>query len=91
MKILLFKFNFKFFFKQKKVLLQAGNDGEISVIDVVPIENANVGDGSPITVSLAPQQSTENAQQVTAQVAVVQAQSPTEPTPHYITVTGEFI
>lgn len=73
---------------QKKVLLQAGNDGEISVIDVVPIETANVSGGSPITVSLAPQPTPENAQQVTAQVAVVQAQNSSESTPHYITVTG---
>lgn len=73
---------------QKKVLLQAGNDGQISVIDVVPIENTDSNDATPITVSLAPDPS-ESSQQVTAQVAVVQAaDSPTETGPHYITVTG---
>ncbi|XP_063704529.1 DNA-binding protein RFX2 [Culicoides brevitarsis] len=74
---------------KKKVLLQAGNDGQISVIDVVPIENSDSNDATPITVSLAtaPDHASESSQQVTAQVAVVQADSPTDTGPHYITVT----
>lgn len=77
------------FLLKKKVLLQAGNDGQISVIDVVPIESTDSNDATPITVSLAPDPTSESSQQVTAQVAVVQADSPTDTGPHYITVTGK--
>lgn len=58
------------------------------MIDVVPIENTDSNDATPITVSLAADPS-ESSQQVTAQVAVVQADSPTDTGPHYITVTGK--
>lgn len=59
------------------------------MIDVVPIENTDSNDATPITVSLAPDPTSESSQQVTAQVAVVQADSPTDTGPHYITVTGK--
>lgn len=50
------------------------------MIDVVPVDNAEV-------TSLAAQ-STEIAQQVTAQVAVVQSEEVNENSPQYIAVTG---
>lgn len=71
----------------------------MSVIDVVPIDQSDSIDESPITVSTivpsnnsgasSPNSLTSStSQQLTAQVAVVQGQSDHEP--HYITVTGEY-
>lgn len=81
----------KYYYFQKKIILQTGNSG-VSVIDVIPIDNSDSSNESPITVQVSPSDSPEenNGQQVTAQVAVVQAQSPSD-NAHYITVTGELI
>lgn len=69
--------------------MQTGNSG-VSVIDVIPIDNSDSSNESPVQVSSDSGASPEdNGQQVTAQVAVVQAQSPSD-NAHYITVTGEL-
>lgn len=81
------------FFLQKKIILQTDNsDGTVSVIDVVPLENSDSSNDDPCSISVTDSVSSTNGssgQQVTAQVAVVQAQSPGETGPHYITVTGK--
>ncbi|XP_037910619.1 DNA-binding protein RFX2 isoform X3 [Hermetia illucens] len=88
---------------QKKIILQTGSSG-VSVIDVVPIDVSDSSDESPVTVntisagvksgaggvSEARDDATSGTQQqVTAQVAVVESQSPGDSSagPHYITVT----
>lgn len=92
---------------QKKIILQTGSSG-VSVIDVVPIDVSDSSDESPVTVntisagvksgaggvSEARDDATSGTQQqVTAQVAVVESQSPGDSSagPHYITVTGKFM
>lgn len=84
---------------QKKFLLQTGTTADgVSVIDVVPIDQGDSTEEKPLTVSAivpsnhsggsSPNSLTSStSQQLTAQVAVVQTQSDSEP--HYITVTGE--
>lgn len=68
------------------------------MIDIVPLDEAESPEDSKIGVQLTAaaaadgDTSTANGngqQHVTAQVAVVQAQSPTEGNPQYITLTGE--
>lgn len=64
------------------------------MIDILPIDDSDSADDSKIDVQLAAADgeatSVNGQQQVTAQVAVVQAQSPTDGGPQYITVTGEY-
>lgn len=65
-------------FLQKKIILQTAPSGSVSVIDVVPLESSDSSDSQiivaePLTTS-PNGQVTANGQQVTAQVAVVQAQ-----------------
>lgn len=69
-----------------------------TVIDIVPLDETESPEDSKIGVQLTAAAAVDgdtaavngNGQQhVTAQVAVVQAQSPTEGGPQYITVTGE--
>lgn len=83
------------FYLQKKIILQTGNsDGTVSVIDVVPLENSDSSNDDPCAITVTDSGSSTNGssgQQVTAQVAVVQAQSPGETGPHYITVTGKCL
>lgn len=55
-------------------------DSNDEITEIVTTEGLDVG---PDSVGAA-------GQQVTAQVAVVQAQSPNDVGPHYITVTGNF-
>jgi hypothetical protein len=76
---------------QKKLILQATTPGGgVSVIDLVPIDSVDDCDSSPVHVNIStdPLTGDDDAQQVTT---VVQAQSPTDSGPHYITVTGEFL
>lgn len=86
---------------QKKYILQTGTTSDgVSIIDVVPIDQADSPDEAPITVStilptnsVASSPSSSNSQQITAQVAFVQTQEATEisdPKPHFITVNGEW-
>jgi hypothetical protein len=75
------------------MILQASTaDGGMSVIDIVPIENADSGESSPVHGNMAVDpletNNDDDGQQVTAQVAVIQGQSPNNSGPHYITVTG---
>lgn len=78
---------------QKKIILQTGNsDGSVSVIDVVPLENSDSSNDDQLSITVTDSVASTNGssgQQVTAQVAVVQAQSPGDTGPHYITVTGK--
>lgn len=71
----------------------------MSIIDVVPIDQADSSDEAPITVStilptnsVASSPSSSNSQQITAQVAFVQTQEASEISeqkPHFITVNGK--
>lgn len=96
------RFSCFFFFVrvQKKYILQAGTTSDgVSIIDVVPIDQADSSDEAPITVStilptnsVASSPSSSNSQQITAQVAFVQTQEASdisEQKPHFITVNGE--
>ncbi|XP_055678770.1 DNA-binding protein RFX2 isoform X1 [Lutzomyia longipalpis] len=82
---------------QKIILQTTTTPGGVSVIDVVPLEHSDSSNESPITVVAADAVESTNgtavvapgAQQVTAQVAVVQTHSPNDSGPHYITVTAE--
>lgn len=85
---------------QKKYILQAGTTSDgVSIIDVVPIDQTESTDEAPITVSAilptnsgASSPNSSNSQQITAQVAFVQAQDSSDITdtkPHFITVNGE--
>lgn len=85
-------------FSQKKYILQTGTTSEgVSIIDVVPIDQSDSADEAPITVSaILPANSTasspnsSNSQQITAQVAFVQAPEIDEDTkPQFITVNGK--
>lgn len=87
---------------QKKYILQTGTTSDgVSIIDVVPIDQADSSDEAPITVStilptnsVASSPSSSNSQQITAQVAFVQTQEASEISeqkPHFITVNGEYI
>uniref|UniRef100_A0A8D8P8D7 Transcription factor RFX3 n=1 Tax=Culex pipiens TaxID=7175 RepID=A0A8D8P8D7_CULPI len=73
--------------QQKKIVIHPNG----TVIDILPIDDSDSADDSKIDVQLAAadgEGTTVNGQQqVTAQVAVVQAQSPTDGGPQYITVT----
>lgn len=74
--------------QQKKIILQTGHSGNVSVIDVVPLESSDSSD-SQILVAESSNGQNQNGQQVTAQVAVVQAQgSPSGQ--HFITVSGKL-
>lgn len=76
--------------------MQAAASGGVSVIDVVPIESSDSSDSSQITVAVADPLGSpngthaQNGQQVTAQVAVVQAQDSPNGGQHFITVSGEI-
>ncbi|XP_039448195.1 DNA-binding protein RFX2 isoform X4 [Culex pipiens pallens] len=74
--------------QQKKIVIHPNG----TVIDILPIDDSDSADDSKIDVQLAAadgEGTTVNGQQqVTAQVAVVQAQSPTDGGPQYITVTA---
>ncbi|EAT45994.1 AAEL002806-PA [Aedes aegypti] len=81
---------------QKKIVIHPNG----TVIDIVPIDEADSPEDSKVGVQLAVgAESAETAaavngngqQHVTAQVAVVQAQSPNDGGPQYITVTGSRI
>jgi hypothetical protein len=75
------------FFPQKKIILQTAPSGSVSVIDVVPLESSDSSD-SQILVAES-NGLNQNSQQVTAQVAVVQAQgSPNGQ--HFIAVSGKL-
>jgi hypothetical protein len=77
-------------YPQKKLILQATTPGGgVSVIDIVPIDSVDGSDSSPVQVNIStdPLTGDDDTQQVTA---VVQAQSPNDSGPHYITVTGKF-
>lgn len=85
--------------RQTKYILQTGTTAEgVPIIDVVPIDQSDSADESPITVStIMPTNSTEsspshsNAQQITAQVAFVQTRDDDEKSkPQFITVNGEY-
>ncbi|XP_038114439.1 DNA-binding protein RFX2 isoform X4 [Culex quinquefasciatus] len=73
--------------QQKKIVIHPNG----TVIDILPIDDSDSADDSKIDVQLAAADgeatSVNGQQQVTAQVAVVQAQSPTDGGPQYITVT----
>lgn len=78
---------------QKKILLQTTTTDGVSVIEL-PLEHHTNSDsgggGSPITVQVTEDGETiGQQQQVTAQVALVQSESPDETGQHYFTVTGE--
>lgn len=86
-------------FLQKKYILQAGTTSDgVSIIDVVPIDQSDSTDDAPITVSTimptnsaASSPNSSNSQQITAQVAFVQASDTadsSEGKPHFITVNG---
>lgn len=86
---------------QKKYILQAGTTSDgVSIIDVVPIDQADSPDEAPITVStilpansVASPPNNTNSQQITAQVAFVQTQDAaeiSESKPQFITVNGKF-
>lgn len=90
-----------YLFFQKKYILQAGTTSDgVSIIDVVPIDQSDSTDDAPITVSTiiptnsaASSPNSSNSQQITAQVAFVQASDTTdsissETKPHFITVNG---
>lgn len=100
----LLRLNFVYFFRfscsQKKYILQTGTTSEgVSIIDVVPIDQSDSTDEAPITVSaILPSNSTtsspnsSNSQQITAQVAFVQAPENDEDTkPQFITVNGKCL
>jgi hypothetical protein len=75
------------FLPQKKIILQTAPSGSVSVIDVVPLESSDSSD-SQILVAES-NGLNQNSQQVTAQVAVVQAQgSPNGQ--HFIAVSGKL-
>lgn len=79
---------------QKKILLHTTTTDGVSVIEL-PLEhhtNSNSeGCGSPITVQVTDDgDSLGQSQQVTAQVALLQSDSPNSSGQHYFTVTGEF-
>lgn len=87
---------------QKKFILQAGTTSDgVSIIDVVPIDQSESTDDAPITVSTilptnsgASSPNNSNSQQITAQVAFVQAPDSaeiSEAKPHFITVNGKWI
>ncbi|CAO1427183.1 unnamed protein product [Diamesa tonsa] len=78
---------------QKKLILQTEPSGNVSVIDVVPLESSDSSDSQIIvTESLeSPSDQTQNGQQVTAQVAVLQAQGSPNGGQHFITVSGNLI
>ncbi|KAG5671635.1 hypothetical protein PVAND_001826 [Polypedilum vanderplanki] len=77
---------------QKKIILQTAPSGSVSVIDVVPLESSDSSDSQIIVaeqLSGSPN-SQSNSQQVTAQVAVVQAQgSPNGQ--QFITFSGKLL
>lgn len=63
----------------------------MSVIDVVPLKHSDSDSDSPITVQMTDGSGDITEQQVTAQVAVLQAQAAAGGSgPHYITVTGKL-
>ncbi|XP_055615716.1 DNA-binding protein RFX2 isoform X2 [Toxorhynchites rutilus septentrionalis] len=79
--------------QQKKIVIHPNG----TVIDILPIEEDDSVEDSKLGVQLASPNGGEatvsngssgGQQHVTAQVSVVQAQSPTEGGPHYITVTA---
>uniref|UniRef100_A0A8D8HTV5 Transcription factor RFX3 n=1 Tax=Culex pipiens TaxID=7175 RepID=A0A8D8HTV5_CULPI len=74
--------------QQKKIVIHPNG----TVIDILPIDDSDSADDSKIDVQLAAADGEATAangqQQVTAQVAVVQAQSPIDGGPQYITVTA---
>lgn len=86
------------FLEQKKYILQAGTTSDgVSIIDVVPIDQSDSTDDAPITVSTiipadsaASSPNSPNSQQITAQVAFVQAADTTDSDSkqHFITVNG---
>lgn len=54
--------------RQKKIILQTGSNGGVSVIDVVPLESSDSSDSQILVAeSLASNGQNENGQQVTAQ------------------------
>ncbi|XP_070498148.1 DNA-binding protein RFX2 isoform X2 [Chironomus tepperi] len=77
---------------QKKIILQTAPSGSVSVIDVVPLESSDSSDSQIIVaepITSSPNSQT-NGQQVTAQVAVVQAQgSPNGQ--QFITFSGKIL
>jgi hypothetical protein len=77
---------------QKKIILQTAPSGSVSVIDVVPLESSDSSDSQILvaeSLGQSPNGQNHNGQQVTAQVAVVQAQgSPVGQ--HFITVSGKL-
>lgn len=86
---------------QKKFILQAGTTSDgVSIIDVVPIDQSESTDDAPITVSAilptnsgASSPNSSNSQQITAQVAFVQAPDSdeiSETKSHFITVNGKW-
>jgi hypothetical protein len=55
-------------FLQKKIILQTGSNGNVSVIDVVPLESSDSSDSQILVAeSITPNGQNENGQQVTAQ------------------------
>ncbi|XP_055610485.1 uncharacterized protein LOC129757322 isoform X2 [Uranotaenia lowii] len=72
--------------QQKKIVIHPNG----TVIDIVPLDGADSPEDSKLGVQIADGSSSpasSGEQHVTAQVAVVQAQSPTDGGPQYITVT----
>ncbi|XP_055610483.1 uncharacterized protein LOC129757322 isoform X1 [Uranotaenia lowii] len=73
--------------QQKKIVIHPNG----TVIDIVPLDGADSPEDSKLGVQIADGSSSpasSGEQHVTAQVAVVQAQSPTDGGPQYITVTA---
>ena len=65
----------------------------MSVIDVVPLESSDSSDSQIIvaeSLTTSPGQVSSNGQQVTAQVAVVQAQGSPNGQQQFITFTGKL-
>jgi len=78
---------------QKKIILQTAPSGSVSVIDVVPLESSDSSDSQIIVaeqLTSSPNSQVQNGQQVTAQVAVVQAQGSPNGQPQFITVSGKL-
>lgn len=78
---------------QKKIILQTAPSGSVSVIDVVPLESSDSSDSQIIVaeqLTTSPGGQVTNGQQVTAQVAVVQAQGSPNSSTQFITFSGKL-
>ncbi len=71
--------------------MQTAASGNVSVIDVVPLESSDSSDSSQITVAVTDPLSSpsRNQSQNNQQVAVVQAQDSPSGGQHFITVSGK--